>query len=115
MDEVTWIKGPIGPPQSGEYYVTMEAKQDIVDIVTGEVYYKTGDVMIDRDFYSAEDRFWERLGINNLFWAVVCWACILKPNIPDACPLSLDKHYDCGKFANCLRCKRAHWLAKVEE
>lgn len=42
-------------------------------------------------------------------------ACISTDGIPDACPLSLDKHYDCGKFANCLRCKRAHWLAKVEE
>lgn len=35
--------------------------------------------------------------------------------IPDACPLSLDKHYDCNKFQNCLRCKRSHWLAEVEE
>lgn len=35
--------------------------------------------------------------------------------IPDACPFSLDKHYDCGKFPNCLRCKRAHWTAESEE
>lgn len=42
-------------------------------------------------------------------------ACISTDGIPDACPLSLDKHYDCNKFPNCLRCKRAHWLAKVEE
>lgn len=28
MAEVTWIKGTIDPPQSGEYYVTLEAKQD---------------------------------------------------------------------------------------
>lgn len=31
MAEVTWIKGTIDPPQSGEYYVTTEAKQDMVD------------------------------------------------------------------------------------
>lgn len=28
MAEVTWIKGTIDPPQSGEYYVTLEAKQE---------------------------------------------------------------------------------------
>lgn len=42
-------------------------------------------------------------------------ACISPDGISDACPLSLDKHYDCNKFPNCLRCKRAHWLAESEE
>lgn len=42
-------------------------------------------------------------------------ACISPDGIPDACPLSLDKYYDCNKFPNCLRCKRAHWLAESEE
>ena len=28
MAEVTWIKGTIDPPQSGECYVTLEAKED---------------------------------------------------------------------------------------
>ena len=28
MAEVTWGKGTIDPPQSGEYYVTREAKED---------------------------------------------------------------------------------------
>lgn len=42
-------------------------------------------------------------------------ACVSLDGIPDACPLSLDKHYDCNKFQNCLRCKRSHWLAEVEE
>lgn len=46
MAEVTWIKGTIDPPQSGEYYAALEAKQDIVDPATGKVYYKAGDVMI---------------------------------------------------------------------
>ena len=44
MAKVTWIKGTIDPPQSGEYYVTREAKQDIINPVTGTVDYKTGDV-----------------------------------------------------------------------
>ena len=41
--------------------------------------------------------------------------CISPDGIPDACPLSLDKHYDCNKFPNCLRCKRTHWPADAEE
>ncbi len=104
MAEVTWIKGTIDPPQSGEYYVTLEAKQDIVDVVTGEVYYKTGDVMIDGDFYSAEDRFWEKLGIDNLSWAVVCWANILKPNIPDGVRDRLVEY-----FGEKVQWQDGHW------
>ena len=83
MAEVTWIKGTIDPPQSGEYYVTLEAKRDVVDPVTGKVWHKAGDVMIDVDFYYAEDRFREQLDKNNPSWAVVCWAHILLPDIPD--------------------------------
>ena len=83
MAEVTWVKGTIDPPQSGEYYVALEAKQDIVDPVTGKVYYNRDDVMIGIDFYYADDSFWEQLGKDNPFWEVVCWANILKPDIPD--------------------------------
>lgn len=42
-------------------------------------------------------------------------AYVSLDGVPDACPLSLDKHYDCNKFQNCLRCKRSHWLAELEE
>lgn len=55
MAEVTWVEGTIDPPQSGEYYVTLEAKQDIINPVTGTVDYKTGDVMIYTDCYYAGD------------------------------------------------------------
>ena len=83
MAKVTWIKGTIDPPQSGEYYVTLEAKQDMVDPETGEVLYMAGDVMINIDCYYAGAHFWEQLGKDNPFWAVLCWADILKPDIPD--------------------------------
>lgn len=35
--------------------------------------------------------------------------------LPDMCPLVLDTKYDCNAFASCSFCKRAHWLAEVEE
>ena len=72
MAKVTWIKGTIDPPQSGEYYVTLEAKQDMVDPETGEVLYMAGDVMINIDCYYAGAHFWEQLGKDNPFWAVLC-------------------------------------------
>lgn len=42
-------------------------------------------------------------------------AYIYPGGVPMACPLSLDKHYDCCKFKNCEDCRCAHWLAEVEE
>ena len=35
--------------------------------------------------------------------------------IPYACPNRLDADYNCDKFDNCFRCKRAHWLSEVKE
>lgn len=42
-------------------------------------------------------------------------AYVYPGGVPMACPLSLDKHYDCCKFKNCEDCRYAHWLAEVEE
>ena len=85
MAKVTWIKGTIDPPQSGEYYVTFEAKQNMImlDKETGKAYYEAGDVTIETDFYDAKKRVWKQLGKDNPFWEVVCWAHILEPDIPD--------------------------------
>lgn len=35
--------------------------------------------------------------------------------IPNVCPLSLDKHYNCSKFKNCEECGCAYWLAESTE
>lgn len=35
--------------------------------------------------------------------------------IPYVCPNLIDAHYNCDKFEDCLRCRRTHWLAEVEE
>ena len=85
MAKVTWIKGTIDPPQSGEYYVTFEAKHNMImlDKETGKAHYEKGDVTIKVDFYDANKRVWKQLGKDNPFWEVVCWADILEPDIPD--------------------------------
>lgn len=83
MAEVTWIKGTIDTQQSGAYYVAKKAMIDMVDTVTGEAVYRVGDVVIDIEFYCAGYRVWKHLSKDNPFWEVVCWANILKPDIPD--------------------------------
>lgn len=36
--------------------------------------------------------------------------------IPDVCPRELNKNYNnCNDFASCSRCRRAHWIAEIEE
>lgn len=42
-------------------------------------------------------------------------ACVSPDGIPMACPLSLDKHYECSKFKNCEECRTTHWPAEAEE
>lgn len=42
-------------------------------------------------------------------------AYVSLDGIPDACPLSLDKHYECSKFKNCEECRTTHWPAEAEK
>lgn len=95
MAEVTWINGTIDPPQSGEYYVTLEAKHSMILLCegTGKAYYGRGDVTIKVDFYDANGRVWKKLGKDNPFWGVVCWAHILKPDIPDGVREKLVEYF----------------------
>ena len=83
MAKVNWINGKIEPPESGEYYVIFEAKQDIRDPDTNELLASAGDVEMDGDWYDAERRYFSSLGENNPFWRVLSWANILKPDVPD--------------------------------
>lgn len=41
-------------------------------------------------------------------------AYVYPGGVPMACPLSLDKHYNCRKFKNCEECECAYWLAEVK-
>lgn len=42
-------------------------------------------------------------------------AYVSPDGIPMACPLSLDKHYECSKFKNCEDCRTTHWPADAKE
>lgn len=41
-------------------------------------------------------------------------AYVYPGGVPLACPLSLDKHYECSKFKNCEDCRTTHWPADAE-
>lgn len=82
MAQVDWIKGTIAPPESGEYYVILEAQQDMVDIFTGEVNTKMGEFVIYTDYYETEESRFESIGKENPFWKVEAWADVLKPDVP---------------------------------
>lgn len=83
MAKVNWINGKIAPPESGEYYVILEAQQDIRDPDTNELLVSAGDVEMTGDWYDAEGRYFDSIGENNPFWRVLAWANILKPDVPD--------------------------------
>lgn len=42
-------------------------------------------------------------------------AYVYPGGIPMACPLSLNKHYECSKSKNCEECITTYWPAEVEE
>lgn len=72
--KVNWINGSINPPCEGEYYVCFEAKRDIAE-------FKQCDIEITGDYWDGD--MWQSLGNNNPCWKVLCWARILKPDIPE--------------------------------
>lgn len=83
MAKVNWINGKIAPPESGEYYVLLEAQQDIRDPDTNELLVSAGDVKMTGDWYDAKRRYFDSVGENNPFWRVLSWANVLKPDVPE--------------------------------
>lgn len=83
MAEVNWIKGTIAPPESGEYYVILEATQAWDSVPTGEKFVNAGEIEITGDWYDAEEGYFQAIGKENPFWRVLAWANILKPDVPD--------------------------------
>ena len=59
MAKVNWINGKIAPPESGEYYVILEAQQDIRDPDTA-----SGTGSQKRNSFSAKCQ----KGILSFFW-----------------------------------------------
>lgn len=80
MDEVNWIKGTIAPPESGEYYIILEAMRDIDPLPSGGEPIHKGDIEITTDWYDADLAAF--IGKDNPIWRVLSWASMLRPSIP---------------------------------
>lgn len=74
--DVMWVQGYINPTKSGEYYVALEAQEEILK-------FKIGDVEITTDYYNALSSEWESLGKDNDSWKVLYWADVSLPVVPD--------------------------------
>ena len=82
MAEVNWIKGTIAPPESGDYYIILEAMQDSDPLPSGEVLVHKGDIEIANDWYDADLAEFDLIGEDDPIWRVLSWARMLKPSIP---------------------------------
>lgn len=83
MAKVNWVNGKIAPPESGEYYVILEAQQDIRDPDTNELLVRAGDVEMTGDWYDVKRRYFDSIGEKNPLWRVLAWADVLRPDVPD--------------------------------
>lgn len=82
MAEVNWIKGTIAPPESGDYYIILEAMRDSDPLSSGEVLVHKGDIEITNDWYDADRAEFDTIGKDNPIWRVLSWADMLRPSIP---------------------------------
>lgn len=83
MANVNWINGEVNPPESGEYYVILEAQQDMKDPDTGEILRHAGDFEVTGDRYDTNDGCFVTIGKKNPWWRVVAWAEAMKPSVPE--------------------------------
>lgn len=82
MAEVNWINGTIAPPESGDYYIILEAMRDSDPLSSGEVLVHKGDIEITNGWYDADQAAFDTIGKDNPIWMVLSWARMLKPSIP---------------------------------
>lgn len=83
MAKVIWNKGTIAPPESGDYYVIMEAIQNSDPLPSGETLIRKGDIEVTTDWYDSSREAFDSLGVENPIWRVLAWANILLPPIPE--------------------------------
>lgn len=83
MAEVNWIKGTIAPPESGDYYIILEAMRDSDPLPSGKVLVHKGDIEITNDWYDADRAAFDTIGKDNPIWRVLAWANVLKPEVPE--------------------------------
>lgn len=83
MAQVNWINGRIAPPESGEYYVILEATEAWASVPTEERGFSPGEIEMTGDWYDTAGGCFQTIGKDNPFWRVLAWADVLKPDVPE--------------------------------
>lgn len=83
MAKVNWIKGTINPPESGEYYMILEATEAWGSLEPGERLFNPGEIEMTGDWYDTEEGCFQTIGTDNPFWRVLAWESVLKPDVPE--------------------------------
>lgn len=83
MANVNWINGTITPPESGEYYVILEATEAWNSEEPEGRNWNPGEIEMTGDWYDTEEGYFQSLGKDNPFWKVLSWASVLRPSIPE--------------------------------
>lgn len=80
MVEVQWFNSETNPPESGECYIIIEAQHDVV--YGGKKLVGKGEVHLEIEHFDAEQGEFYTVDKDNTTWKVLCWADVLKPDIP---------------------------------
>ena len=83
MAKVNWVNGTINPPDSGEYYVILEATEAWGVVNPERRIFNPGEIEMTGGWYDSNDGCFQRIGKDNPFWRVLSWADILKPDVPE--------------------------------
>ena len=100
-------KKPENPEESSDLHAIIDEIEDRI--------YKLADRIAALEEYPVESMNEQKRTNKDALLAAFPNARMDNNGIPYACPNRLDAHYNCDKFENCLRCRRTHWLAEVEE
>ena len=100
-------KKPENPEESSDLHAIIDEIEDRI--------YKLADRIAALEEYQVESMNEQKRTNKDALLAAFPNARMDDNGIPYACPNRLDAHYNCDKFENCLRCRRTHWLAEVDE
>ena len=88
---IDWISGETLPKADGDYYVIIEAQQDMNTA-------NKGDIEVTIDYFYTDDNAFYNTSDDETWWKVLYWAKINPPNVPDSIK---DKVVSCiGTYTN---------------
>ena len=100
-------QNPENPEESRDLHAIIDELEDRI--------YKLADRIAALEEYHVESMNEQKRTNMDVLLAAFPNVRMNNNGIPEVCPLSLDKHYDCDKFTDCEDCRCVHWNTEVEE